>query len=67
MNYLECIPTEDERKEIVQDVIDRLMYLPSKDRGVFMSELDKLFFEFEIKSQVIDGIRIYGANVRTAR
>ena len=64
MNYLECIPTEDERKEIVQDVIDRLIYLPNKDRGIFMSELDKLFFEFEISTQTIDGIRIYRTNVQ---
>lgn len=67
MSYLECIPTEDERKEIVQDVIDRLMYLSDRDRGVFMSELDKLFFEFELGTQIIDGIRIYKANVQTAR
>ena len=62
MSYLECIPTEDERKEIVQDVIDRLMYLSPFNRGIFMSELDKLFFEFEICTQTIDGIRIYKVN-----
>jgi hypothetical protein len=59
MTDLECIPTEDERKEIVQDVIDRLMYLPNKNRELFLSRLGNLFVEFDLDVQTIDGIRIY--------
>jgi len=67
MNNLELIPTETERKEIVQDVIDRLIYLSPIDRGVFISELDRLFFEFELGTQTIDGIRIYKSYVHISR
>jgi hypothetical protein len=59
MTDLECIPTEDERKEIVQDVIDRLMYLSNRNRELFLSRLGNLFVEFDLDIQAIDGIRIY--------
>jgi hypothetical protein len=50
---------EQERLEILQDVIDRLLYLPPDKHKEFMEYLSALFSVYRIECQVIDGIRIY--------
>jgi len=51
--------TEQERLEIIQDLIDRLLYLPETDRKVFMRILSSVFHDFPIHYDVVDGVRIY--------
>lgn len=50
---------EIERKEILQSVIDRLLYLSDNDRKTFLENLNKLFLNYNIDVEVVDGIRIY--------
>jgi len=50
---------EIERKEIIQSVIDRLLYLSDNDRKTFLENLNKLFLNYNIDVEVVDGIRIY--------
>ena len=50
---------EQERLEILQDVIDRMLYLPPDKHKEFMEYLNTLFTVFKVEYQVIDGIRIY--------
>lgn len=50
---------EVERKEILQSVIDRLLYLSDNDRKTFLENLNKLFLNYNIDVEVVDGIRIY--------
>ena len=49
---------EVERKEILQSVIDRLLYLSDNDRKTFLENLNKLFLNYNIDVEVVDGIRI---------
>lgn len=51
--------TEQERLEIIQDLIDRLLYLPETERDVFMRILNSLFEDFPIYYDVVDGVRVY--------
>jgi len=50
---------EIERKEILQSVIDRLLYLSDNDRKTFLENLNNLFLNYNIDVEVVDGIRIY--------
>ena len=47
------------RMEIVQDVIDRLLYLSDNDRKAFLDKLNGLFKSYAIDVQVVGGLRIY--------
>ena len=51
--------TEQERLEIIQDLIDRLLYLPPLEMEAFTRMLDSFFNEFPIHYEVVDGIRVY--------
>lgn len=49
-------------KETVQDLIDRLLYLPEQDRSNFIIGLNTLFSKYETNMEVINGVRIYKIN-----
>ena len=51
--------TIQERNEVVQEVIDRLIYLPEDKLKEFNSYLDTLFNVYSIDVKVVDGVRIY--------
>jgi hypothetical protein len=48
-----------ERNEIIQDVIDRLIYLPEDKLNEYKHYLDVLVSVYPIDMKVEDGIRIY--------
>jgi len=50
---------EVERKELVQNLIDRLLYLPETERVTFLDNLNNLFNKYSIAVEIVDGIRIY--------
>ncbi|MFN5250110.1 MAG: hypothetical protein ACK5DE_03625 [Bacteroidota bacterium] len=50
---------EIERKETVQDVIDRLLYLPADKLAKYKHFLDTLVELYPIDVRVVDGVRIY--------
>lgn len=56
---------EQERLEILQDVIDRLIYLPPDKHQEFMDYLDALFKVYKIEYTTINGTRVYNIK-RTA-
>lgn len=49
-------------KETVQDLIDRLLYLPEADKSKFMSGLSTLFSKYETNMEIVNGVRIYNIN-----
>lgn len=51
--------TIQERNEVVQDVIDRLIYLPEDKLKEFNSYLNTLFNVYSVDVEVVDGVRIY--------
>jgi flagellar biosynthesis protein FliR len=52
--------TEQNRKEVIQEVIDRMLYLPSKRREVFMEILMDSFDAFPLEHEVNDrGIKVF--------
>jgi hypothetical protein len=51
--------TIQERNLVIQEVIDRLIYLPEDDLKKFNSYLDTLFNVYSIDVKVVDGIRVY--------
>jgi hypothetical protein len=53
------IAPERERNEIIQDVIDRLIYLPDDKLQEYKHYLDVLVSVYPIDMKVEDGIRIY--------
>lgn len=53
------VDTEREQKEIIQDVIDRLLYLPNKDLEQYKKQLNSLVERHPLDVETIDGIRIY--------
>jgi hypothetical protein len=53
------IPSVAERNEIIQDIIDRLLYLPDADRTKFIYYLDILKDVYQVNVRNVDGIRIY--------
>jgi hypothetical protein len=51
--------TIEERNEIIQDVIDRLLYLPDDKLKEYKHYLDLLVQVYPIPMQIRNGIRIY--------
>jgi hypothetical protein len=47
------------RNEILQPILDRLLYLPDDQKAQFVSYLDTLNNMYKVDVKVIDGIRIY--------
>ena len=47
------------RNEIIQDVLDRLLYLPEDKRKDFIVYLETLFKLYDTDMEIIDGVRIY--------
>ena len=48
--------------EIVQDVIDRLLYLPEAQRMEYENYLNRLTAVYTIPMEVKDGVRVYQLN-----
>lgn len=53
------LPTIDERNEILQNIIDRLLYLPDNERETFVATLESMFIIYSIDMHIEDGIRVY--------
>lgn len=53
------VPSVSERNEIVQDIIDRLLYLSDSERNEFLNYIDILKEKYYVKYRLVDGIRIY--------
>lgn len=52
--------TEQKRKEVIQEVIDRMLYLPNKRREVFMEILIGSFEAFPLEHEVNErGIKVF--------
>lgn len=49
----------DERLEIVQDVIDRLLYLDADKLEKYKESLDVLHEVFNVGVEIVDGVRKY--------
>ena len=49
----------EDRNEIIQDIIDRLLYLPEDKLREFNGYLVTLFDVYKVDVEIIDGIRIY--------
>jgi hypothetical protein len=58
----EKITPMEERAEIVQDVIDRLLYLSPEDMAEYKRTLDLMHRVYSVEMKVVDGIRIYSLN-----
>lgn len=50
---------ETERKETIQNVIDRLVYLPADKLAKYKQFLSTLEELYPIDVRVVDGVRIY--------
>lgn len=61
MTNEKVIPIE-ERAEIVQDVIDRLLYLSPEQVAEYRKTLDLMNRVYSVNVQVVNGIRIYSLN-----
>lgn len=51
-----------ERLEIVQNVIDRMLYLSENDKLKFLNNLETLFNVYPLNNlelEIVDGIRVY--------
>ena len=60
---MEKVPTIQERAEIVQDVIDRLLYLTPEDVKTYKQLLTALNEQYAIDVQIEEsGLRIYSLN-----
>lgn len=55
------VETVDDRKEFVQEVIDRLLYLDDTDRNKFIDAINKTLTQFKPKMRIFDDgkTRIY--------
>ena len=51
--------SESDRNEILQDIIDRMLYLKGRDREKFLYYLDVLTDTYKVNVKVVDGVRIY--------
>lgn len=51
--------TTEQRNELIQDLIDRLLYLPEDKSREYRSYLNRLNTVYAIPMEVKDGIRIY--------
>jgi hypothetical protein len=59
-------PTETERLEIVQDVIDRLVFLPDDELKKYLEFLNKLKGIYPITVTIENGVRVYPKTVNTS-
>lgn len=48
-----------ERNEILQGVIDRMLYLKQTERKEFLNYIDILFDKYPIEVSIVQGTRIY--------
>jgi hypothetical protein len=51
--------TVEGRNEILQPILDRLLYLPDDQKEQFVSYLDTLNNMYKVDVKIIDGLRIY--------
>ena len=53
--------TVDERREFVQEIIDRLLYLPDEERWSFIDNIKSTLNEFHPRIKILDNgnTRIY--------
>lgn len=51
--------TIEERNELIQNVIDRLLYLPEKELVEYEVYLNRLTAVYTIPMEVKNGVRIY--------
>jgi hypothetical protein len=51
--------TIEERNELIQNVIDRLLYLPEKELVQYEAYLNRLTAVYQIPMEVKNGVRIY--------
>lgn len=51
--------TVEGRNEILQPILDRLLYLPEDQKAQFVSYLDTLNNMYKVEVRIIDGLRIY--------
>ncbi len=63
----EQINIEQERNETIQDVIDRLLYLPEDKLKEYKHYLDLLVSVYPIDMEIKDGIRIYHVSKRQSK
>jgi hypothetical protein len=59
---MEQITIVSERNEIIQDVIDRLVYLPEDKLREYRHYLNVLVSVYPIDMKIENGIRIYHVN-----
>lgn len=53
-------PTEEKRKEMIQEIIDRMLYLPDIKKRVFLDIIQDSFEVFPLEYTINDrGIRVY--------
>ena len=53
------VPSVAERNEILQDIIDRMLYLPESDRKQFLYYISILKDTYPVGVKLVDGIRVY--------
>lgn len=51
--------TVEGRNEILQPILDRLLYLPEDQKEQFVSYLETLNNMYKVDVKIIDGLRIY--------
>ena len=50
-------PTPQQRKEKVQELIDRMLYLSEIELGLFMNKFERLINEYEPQKIEVDGVK----------
>jgi hypothetical protein len=55
----QTINTVNERNETIQDVIDRLLYLPEEQLKEYKKYLDRLTQVYTVNMEIKNGVRIY--------
>ena len=63
----EQMTIERQRNETIQDVIDRLLYLPEDKLKEYKHYLDLLVSVYPIDMEIRDGIRIYHVSKRQSK
>lgn len=54
------IETEQQRKEFLQEVIDRILYLPNEEREKFLAVMESSFKKFTPSYKIVQGAaRVY--------
>jgi len=54
------IETEQERREFLQEIIDRILYLPNEEREKFLSIMESSFKKFTPSYKIVQGAsRVY--------